>query len=231
VVVDFSGRPQVRILEARNWGSDFCEKLEISAPNTAQPGSPSKKHPNKKLRADRSKPWETKRVREGVKNKNGRWTVGAQWPPLPYGWVYFWYGRYTCEPPIFRPRVRVLVSHTWSGVMALPTASVGRLDDLLVIKDRLTSGQVADIKQHLLSNKTLPSTFFSDIASLRNRRSHVVLSRHRATLASVLLVLRASSYLRVFVRVVATNDVKRTLRPKQNWNRKISTEAGTQGQE
>lgn len=60
--------------------------------------------------------------------------------------------------------------------MALPTASIGSLDDLLAIKDQLTGGQVSDIKQHLLNKKTLPSTFFSDIASLRNQRAHDLLS-------------------------------------------------------
>lgn len=78
--------------------------------------------------------------------------------------------------------------------MALPTTSIGSLNDLLAIKDQLTSGQVADIKQHLLNKKPLPSTFFSDIASLLNQRTHDLLSEtehstllndHRATTPNV----------------------------------------------
>ena len=50
--------------------------------------------------------------------------------------------------------------------MALPTTSIGSLNDLLAIKDQLTSGRVTDdVKQLLLKKKPLPSTFFSDIAS------------------------------------------------------------------
>ena len=60
--------------------------------------------------------------------------------------------------------------------MALPTSSIGSLNDLLAIKDQLTSSQVTDIKHHLLNKKTMPSTFFSDIASLRNQRAHDLLS-------------------------------------------------------
>jgi len=55
-------------------------------------------------------------------------SVGAQHPPRGVFLMVCEYGTDICD--------------TWSGVMALPTALIGSLDDLLAIKDQLTSGQV-----------------------------------------------------------------------------------------
>lgn len=60
--------------------------------------------------------------------------------------------------------------------MALPTTSIGSLKDLFSKKDQLTSGQVADVKRHLLNKGALPPTFLSHIASLRDLRSQDFLS-------------------------------------------------------
>ncbi len=55
--------------------------------------------------------------------------------------------------------------------MANPTASIEGLTKLMAFKDQLTSGQVADIKQHLLDKKSLPPNFFTSITDLRDLRS------------------------------------------------------------
>ena len=50
--------------------------------------------------------------------------------------------------------------------MTQSTNSIGNLNELLGIRDQLSSRQVNAIKQHLLRNKPLPPTFFSDIEDL-----------------------------------------------------------------
>jgi len=60
--------------------------------------------------------------------------------------------------------------------MAQSTNSIGNLNKLLSIRDQLSTRQVDAIKQHLLGNKPLPPTFFSDIEDLRNHRCHDLLT-------------------------------------------------------
>lgn len=60
--------------------------------------------------------------------------------------------------------------------MAQSTSSIASLNKLLAIRDQLSSRHVDAIKHHLVSNKPLPSTFFSTIEDLRTHRSSDLLT-------------------------------------------------------